>query len=241
MTCLGIFLNFERHAGHWLRTVLLISVVSVAPAWLISAQASVALKGIVLPQAITRSVMLGKSQWQGVSVELERLHSPATLEATLEQLAMLLPELTPIWSEYGVMQAHWTTAQASCALLLWETQTHTTEGVLSGLSLAEPLQVGHNTLPTRAAVMDWLPQQAQQLFRLIDNSGIEPIALSSFIVSTTSSQLVDHLNSFGKRNGWIRLPEELTFFRKDKRLSFQVMTDTGQATVLVYETTRDIP
>jgi hypothetical protein len=89
--------------------------------------------------------------------------------------------------------------------------------------------------------MDWLPQQAQQLFRLIDNSGIEPIALSSFIVSTTSSQLVDHLNSFGKRNGWIRLPEELTFFRKDKRLSFQVMTDTGQATVLVYETTRDIP
>ena len=240
MTGLVILLPFERFIRHWWYILLLISALSLTPTWCSSAQAS-ALKAIVLPQAVTRSVMLDKSQWQGVSVELERLQSPATLEATLEQLAMLLPELTPVWSEHGVMQAHWSSAQNSYVLLLWETQTHSTEGILSGLALAQPLMVGHHTLPVKFTAMDWLPTQTQQLFRLIDTSGAQPVALSSFIVSATSSQLVDHLNAYGRRNGWVRLPDDLSFLRNDTHLSFQVMTETGHATVLVYETARAAP
>ena len=91
------------------------------------------------------------------------------------------------------------------------------------------------------AALDWLPKQAQQLFRLIDDSGTQPIVLSSFTVATTSSQLADHLKAYGQRNGWVRLPDELTFFRKTRRLSFQVMIDQGETTVLVYETSRDAP
>ena len=263
MTSRVLITSLERPVRPWLRTVLLISAVSLLPAWLSAAQATVALKAVVLPYAVTRSVIIDKSQLQGVDVGLERLHSPATLEATLEQLALLLPELTPVWSEQGVMQAHWTSPEASYALLLWETQTHTTEGLLSGLALTQPLNVKHSTLPEQSAAIhsafpeqftaihsklpeqsaatDWLPKQTQQLFRWIDKAGPQPIALSSFIVSIPSSQLVNHLTAHGQRNGWVRLADELTFFRNQTRLSFQVMTDKGQTTVLVYETSRDAP
>jgi len=123
---------------------------------------------------------------------------------------------------------------------------------LSGLALPQPLSVEHSTLPEQSAAIhstlpeqftatDWLPKQTQQLFRWIDKAGPQPIALSSFIVSIPSSQLVNHLTAYGQRNGWVRLADELTFFRKQKRLSFQVMTDIGQTTVLVYETSRDAP
>jgi hypothetical protein len=238
---LMILLGIERHVRHRLCTMWLISAVILSPAWLSTAQASVALKAISLPQTVMRSVIVDKSTWQGVAVELERLQSPATLAATLEQLATLLPEVTPVWSEQGVMQAHWTSAETSYALLLWETESHATEGLLSGLALAQPLSVGHNALSAQFEARDWLPRQSQQLFRLHDQSGAQPIALSSFTVLTTSSQLVDHLNAAGRRNNWIRLPGELNFFRNNTRLSFQVMTDTGQTTVLVYETSRGAP
>jgi hypothetical protein len=190
---------------------------------------------------VTRSVIVDHSEWQGVEVELEHLHSPATLEVTLEQLARFLPELTPVWSEQGVAQAHWTSDEASFALFLWATHTQTTEGLLSGLGLSQPQSLVRNSVPVQFAAMAWLPKQAQQLFRLIDNSGTQAIALSSFTVTTTSSQLVDHLKAYGQRNGWVRLPDELTFFRDARRLSFQVMTDQGQTTVLVYETSREAP
>ncbi len=237
MTSRVLITSLERPVRTWLRTVLLISAVSLLPAWLSAAQATVALKAVVLPYAVTRSVIIDKSQLQGVDVGLERLHSPATLEATLEQLALLLPELTPVWSEQGVMQAHWTSPEASYALLLWETQTHTTEGLLSALALTAI----HSKLPEQSAATEWLPKQTQQLFRWIDKAGPQPIALSSFIVSIPSSQLVNHLTAHGQRNGWVRLADELTFFRSQTRLSFQVMTDKGQTTVLVYETSRDAP
>ena len=241
MTGLVIFLSSERLVRPWLRTVCLVTAVSLSFVLLSTAEASVALKAILLPQTVTRSVIVDKSQWQGVAVELERLHSPATLAATLEQLATLLPELTPVWSELGVMQAHWTSAEASYALWLWETQSHATEGLLSGLALTQPLGLGHSALPAQFEARDWLPKQAQPLFRLLDQSGAQPIALSSFTVSTTSSQLVDQLKAYGRRKNWVGLPDELTFFRHDKRLSFKVMTDTGQTMVLVYETFRGAP
>lgn len=241
MIAFVILLGVERFVRHWLCTLWLVSAVILSPVWLSTAQASVALQAIPLPQTVTRSVIVDQSNWQGVAVELERLHSPAKLAATLESLAALLPELTPVWSEQGVMQAHWISAETSYALLLWETKSHTTEGLLSGLALTQPLSVGHNALPAQFEVLDWLPGQSQQLFRLHDRSGAQPISLSSFTVLTTSSQLVDHLSAYGRRNNWVRLPGELTFFRNNTRLSFQVMTDTGQTTVLVYETSRDAP
>ena len=126
-------------------------------------------------------------------------------------------------------------------MFLWATHTQTTEGLLSGLGLSQPQSLVRNTVPVQFAALDWLPKQAQQLFRLIDNSGTQPIALSSFTLATTSSQLVDHLKAYGQRNGWVRLPDELTFFRNARRVSFQVMADKGLTTVLVYETSREAP
>jgi hypothetical protein len=241
MTHLTICFALGRHPRLALPILCLVSVVSLLSACLAPAQASVLLKSISLPQAVTRSVIVDHSEWQGVDVELEHLHSPATLEVTLEQLARFLPALTPVWSEQGVAQAHWTSDEASFALFLWTTHTQTTEGLLSGLGLSQPQSLVRNTVPVQFAALDWLPKQAQQLFRLIDNSGTQAIALSSFTVTTTSSQLVDHLKAYGQRNGWVRLPDELTFFRNARRLSFQVMTDQGQTTVLVYETSREAP
>jgi hypothetical protein len=219
----------------------LLSVVSVLSAFLSPAQASVSLKSIALPQAVTRSVVIDNSEWQGVGVELEHLRSSATLEATLEQLAIFLPELTPVWSEQGVAQVHWTNTEASYTLFLWATQTQTTEGLLSGLAFGQPQSLERNTLPVQFAAIDWLPKQTHQLFRLIDNSGAQPIELLSFTVATTSSQLADHLKAYGQRNGWVRLPDELTFFRNARRVSFQIMADKGLTTVLVYETSREAP
>jgi hypothetical protein len=224
-----------------LRILCLFSVVSVLSAFLSPAQASVSLKSIALPQAVTRSVVIDNSEWQGVGVELEHLRSSATLEATLEQLAIFLPELTPVWSEQGVAQVHWTNTEASYTLFLWATQTQTTEGLLSGLAFGQPQSLERNTLPVQFAAIDWLPKQTHQLFRLIDNSGAQPIELLSFTVATTSSQLADHLKAYGQRNGWVRLPDELTFFRNARRVSFQVMADKGLTTVLVYETSREAP
>jgi hypothetical protein len=241
MTHLTICFRMGRHPRLALPILCLVSVVSLLSACLAPAQASVLLKSIALPQAVTRSVIVDHSEWQGVEVELEHLHSPATLEVTLEQLARFLPELTPVWSEQGVAQAHWTSDEASFTLFLWATHTQTTEGLLSGLGLSQRQSLVSNSVPVQFAAMAWLPKQAQQLFRLIDNSGTQAIALSSFTVTTTSSQLVDHLKAYGQRNGWVRLPDELTFFRDARRLSFQVMTDQGQATVLVYETSREAP
>ena len=239
MTDLAICFALGRHPRLALRILCLFSVMSLLSACLSPAQASVSLKSIALPQAVTRSVVIDNSEWQGVGVELEHLQSSATLEATLEQLAMFLPELTPVWSEQGVAQAHWTNTKASYALFLWATQTQTTEGLLSGLAFGQPQSFARNTLPVQFGTIDWLPKQAQQLFRLIDNSGAQPIELSSFTVATTSSQLADHLKAYGQRNGWVRWPDELTFFRNARRVSFQVMADKGLTTVLVYETSRE--
>ena len=241
MTRLKFYFALGRYARAGLGILYLISVVSGLAAWLSVAQASVCLKSIVLPQAVERSVVINSSQWQAVSVELEYLHSSATLEATLEQLAMFLPELTPVWSEQGVAQAHWTSAKASYALFLWATQSQTTEGLLSGLSVGQADRLKHNTLPAQFAAADWLPKQTRQLFRFTDQSGGQPVALSSFTVSKTPSQLADHLNAYGQRNGWVRLPDELTFFRDARRLSFQIMVDKGHTTVVVYETSREAP
>ncbi len=241
MTHLTICFAQGRHPRRALRILCLVSVVCLSSAYLSPAQGSVSLKSVALPQAVTRSVIVDNSEWQGVGVEFEHLHSPATLEVTLEQLASFLPELTPVWSEQGVAQAHWISDEASFALFLWATHTQTTEGLLSGLGLSQPQSLVRNSVPVQFAAMNWLPKQTQQLFRLIDNSGAQPIALSSFTVATTSSQLVDHLKAYGQRNGWVRLPDELTFFRNARRLSFQVMVDQGRTTVLVYETSRDAP
>lgn len=236
-----ILSGVKRFVRHWLCTLRLVSAVLLSPVWLSTVQASVALKAIPLPQTVTRSVIVHQSNWQGVAVELERLRSPATLATTLEQLAALLPELTPVWSEQGVIRAHWISAETSYALLLWETDSLTTEGLLSGLALTQPLSMGQSALSARFEVLDWLPGQSQQLFRLHDRSGAQPISLSGFTVLTTSSQLVDHLSAYGRRNNWVRLPGELTFFRNNTRLSFQVTTDRGQTSVLAYETSRDAP
>jgi hypothetical protein len=82
-----------------------------------------------------------------------------------------------------------------------------------------------------------------------------------------SWQLIDHLKSYGARNGWLhlqgdlqvvrdakqapkdlahvhdvrRLSEDLTFIRDAKRLSFLVSANDGNTTVLVFETSRDTP
>jgi hypothetical protein len=241
MTPLSICFVLGQRSRFALQIMCLVSLVSLLSASLSPAQASFSLKSVALPQAVTRSVIVDQSKWQGIGVALEHLYSSATLEVTLEQLALFLPELTPVWSEQGVAQAHWTRAETSYALFLWSTQSQTTEGLLSGLAFGQPQSLARNTEPAQYAAIDWLPKQAQQLFRLIDNSGSQPIALSSFTVVTTSSQLADHLRAYGQRNGWVRLPDELTFFRHEKRLSFQVMADKGQTTVVVYETSREGP
>jgi hypothetical protein len=241
MTHLTICFGLGRQPRFALRLLGLVSVVSLLSASLSPVQANVSLKSLALPKAVTRSVIIDNSEWQGVGVELEHLSSSATLEATLEQLAMFLPELTPVWSEQGVAHAHWIDTEFSYVLFLWATQTQTTEGLLSRLRLGRPQGVAHNTLPRQFAAIDWLPKQAQQLFRLTDNSGAQAIALSSFTLATTSSQLADHLKAYGQRNGWVRLPDKLTFFRDTRRLSFQVVTDKGHTTVLVYETSREAP
>jgi hypothetical protein len=80
-------------------------------------------------------------------------------------------------------------------------------------------------------------------------------------------QLIDHLKSYGERNGWLllkgdlkvirdakrppedlvrvrdvkRLHEDLTFVRDAKRLSFLVNANNGNTTVVVFETSRDAP
>lgn len=214
---------------------------SLACACLTPVQANVSLQSIILPQTVTRSVIIDQSAWQGIGVELEYLRSDATPEATLEQFAMLLPELTPVWSEQEVVRAHWTTAQTSFVLLLWATEHQGTEGLLSAVALGQPERLKNTSAPVSFRALDWLPEQAVQLFSFTDASSGLPAVISSFTVPMIASQLIDHLKSYGQRNGWLPLHENLTFIRDAKRLSFLVTGGQGHTTVLVFESSRDAP
>ena len=216
--------------------MLILACVCLAPV-----QANVSLQSIILPQAVTRSVIIDQSAWQGVGVELEYLRSDAKPEATLEQLAMLLPELTPVWSEQEVVRAHWTTAQTSFVLLLWANEHQGTEGLLSAVALGQPDGLKNTSAPVSFRALDWLPKQAAQLFNFIDSSSGLPAVISSFTVPMIASQLTDHLKSYGRRNGWLLLHDDLTFIRDAKRLSFLVTGGQGHTTVLVFESSRDTP
>lgn len=238
---LPIFFAFRRDARKWLRHMCLMSAVNLLCACWAPAQAKDALKAIVLPQTVARSVMIENSDWQGAGVELEHLRSHTTLEATLEQLAMLLPALTPVWSEQGVARAHWSNDQTSYALFLWATEAQGTEGLLSSLGLRQADGLVPKTLPAHFMASNWLPSQAVPLFHFVDRSNGHPIALSSFLVPMVASRLIAHLNTYGQRNGWLQLHDELTFLRDAKRLSFRVNPEQGNTMVVVYQTSRDAP
>jgi hypothetical protein len=237
---LHFFVN-KQDVRYWLLHLFLVSAVNLLCGGLATVQAKAALKAIVLPQTVTRSVIVENSEWQGAGVELEHLHSPTKLEATLEQLAMLLPDLTPVWSEQGVVRAHWSNDKASYVLFLWATEIQGTEGLLSGLALDQPNDLIQKTLAAHFTALDWLPSQAVQLFRFVDRSNGHPIVLTSLAVPMLASRLIDHLITYAQQNGWLRLHDELTFFRDTKRLSFQVNSNHGNTTVVVYETSRDAP
>lgn len=221
---------------------VLIGLLSWVSVYFSPVQAKASLSSMMLPQAVTRLVMIEKSAWQGMDIELEHLRSDATPEATLEQLAMLIPELTPVWSEAGVVRAHWITSEVSYSLFLWATERQGTEGLLSAIKLAKSEgQVKKTSLPASFNALDWLPKQAAPLFRFTDASNGLPAVLSSFAVPMLSWQLIDHLKSYGERNGWLLLKGDLTFIRDARRLSFFVSANDGNTTVLVFEGSRDTP
>lgn len=233
---------FQSDARQGPRYWFLVGLLSWVCVYVLPVQAKASLRSIVLPQAVTRSVIIEKSAWQGMGIELEHLSSEATPETTLEQLAMLIPELTPVWSEAGVVRAHWTSSEISYALFLWATEHQGTEGVLSSITLAQPEGLVKKTsLPTSASPVEWLPKQASPLFSFTDASNGLPTVLSSFAVPLLPWQLIDHLKSYGERNGWLHLQGDLNFMRGDKRLSFLVSADYGNSTVVVFETSRDAP
>ena len=258
----------QPDACQGLRRWSLVGLLSWACVYVSPVQATASLSSIRLPQAVTRSVMIEKSAWQGMDIELEHLSSDAAPEATLEQLAMLMPELTPVWSEAEVVRAHWMTSEVSYSLFLWATERQGTEGLLSAIALAQPEGLVKKTsLPASFSALDWLPTQAAPLFSFTDASNGLPAVLSSFAVPMLAWQLIDHLKSYGARNGWLhlqgdlqvvrdakqapkdlahvhdvrRLSEDLTFIRDAKRLSFLVSANDGNTTVLVFETSRDTP
>ncbi len=205
-------------------------------------QAKAYLSSMMLPQGVTRSVMIEKSAWQGMDIELEHLSSDAAPEATLEQLAMLIPELTPVWSEAEVVRAHWITSGVSYSLFLWATERQGTEGLLSAIALVRPPEkINKTNLPASFNALDWLPKQAALLFSFNDASNGVPAVLSSFAVPIVAWQLIDHLKSYGERNGWLLLKNDLTFIRDAKRMSFLVSPNQGNTTVLIFETSRDAP
>lgn len=246
----------------------LVGLLSWACVYVSPVQAKASLSSVMLPQAVTRLVIIEKSTWQGMDIELEHLRSDAAPEATLEQLAMLIPEFTPVWSEAEVVRAHWITSEVSYSLFLWASERQGTEGLLSAIKLAQPeRQTKKTSLPASFNALDWLPKQAEPLFSFTDASSGLKATLSSFAVPMLSWQLIDHLKSYGERNGWLllkgdlkvirdakrppedlarvrdvkRLHEDLTFIRDAKRLSFLVSANDGNTTVLVFESSRDTP
>lgn len=268
MTRLLLCLTLQTDARQGLRLWTFVGLLSWACVYVSPVQAKASLSSMLLPQAVTRSVMIEKSAWQGMDFELEHLSSEAAPEATLEQFAMLIPELTPVWSEAGVVRAHWITSEVSYLLFLWATERQGTEGLLSAIKLAQPeRQTKKTSLPASFNALDWLPKQAAPLFRFTDASNGLPAVLSSFAVPMLYWQLIDHLKSYGERNGWLllkgdlkvirdakrpsedlarvpdvkRLHEDLTFVRDAKRLSFLVSANDGNTTVLIFETSRDAP
>ena len=117
-----------------------------------------ALKNKQLPQTLERTVILHRTQWQGLELDFERVFSQTSLEMILEQLAAVLPPQTPVWFEHGVAQASWTTfknasvqaavtgdsassapasnlraGNISHALYLWANESGQTEGLFSSL------------------------------------------------------------------------------------------------------------
>jgi hypothetical protein len=268
MMRLLLCLILQPEARQGLRLWTFVGLLSGACVYVLPVQAKASLSSMILPQAVTRSVTIEKSTWQGMDIELEHLSSDVAPEATLEQLAMLIPELTPVWSEAEVVRAHWMTSEVSYSLFLWATERQGTEGLLSAIKLTQPKgQIKKTSLPASFNALDWLPKQASPLFRFTDASNGLPAALSSFAVPMLSWQLIDHLKSYGERNGWVllkgelsvirdakrppedlarvrdvkRLHEDLSFMRDAKRLSFLVSANDGNTIVLVFETSRDAP
>ena len=231
--------NVRRTQRWWLLLWLLVSFLFNSQ---VAANVQTVPKPLALPQSIKRSTIVDQSQWQGIGVELEHLKSHLALEVTLEQLAMALPGLTPIWKEQGLVHAHWTSAQSSYALLLWANDTEDTqgtEGLISSLVFGRFEQKGSNNVSTFVSALEWLPKQSAQLFSFVDQSSGSPITLSSFTVPLMPSLLIPQVKAYGQRNGWLELPPGLTFIRHARRLSFYLMADRGSTTVLVHETTRD--
>jgi hypothetical protein len=237
LLCFVIQPNARQGQGHW----FLAGLTSLLCVCLSPVQAKVSLQSLALPQTVMRSVIIDQSTWQGMGVELEHLHSEATPEVILEQLALLLPELTPVWFEQDVVRAHWTTTNASYALFLWATENQATEGLLSVVALGSREGQIKATPPVAARALDWLPQQAAPLFSFTDSASGLPAVLSGFAVPLMSSQVIDHLKRYGQRHGWLRLQDDLTFVRDAKRLSFLVSPAQGNTTVFILETSRDAP
>jgi hypothetical protein len=217
MMRLSLLVARQSRARVWLSRLTSASMLSLACVCLAPAQANVSSKSFVLPQAVTRSVLVDQSAWQGMGVELEYLQSDASPEETLEQLAMLLPESTPVWSEQDVVRAHWTTAETSFVLLLWATEHQGTEGLLSSVALGQPETLVKTSLPVSFRALDWLPKQASPVFSFADSSSGLPAVISSFTVPMIASQVIDHLKNFGERHGWLHLRADPTLARAAKR------------------------
>ena len=112
-----------------------------------------------------------------------------------------------------------TTAQTSFVLLLWATEPQGTEGLLSAVTLGQPEGLENTSAPVSFRALDWLPKQAEQLFSFTDSSIGLPAVISSFTVPVIASQLINHLKSYGQRNGWLHLQVDPTPSRSAKRQS----------------------
>jgi hypothetical protein len=197
------------------------------------------LKSVILPLSVKRTVLFKEVSWQGVGLELEHLNSPALLMVILEQLASILPGLTPVWSEHGVVKTQWATNQASYSMLLWQTKEGETEGIFSGLPLNRPELEQERVKDERFSLREWLPASAERLFTFTDRSTDGVIALSSFVIPLMPAQVVEYIKYQGKKYDWIRMENELEFFRQSKRVSFYIKADNGISTVLAYQTLID--
>jgi len=204
-----------------------------------SASSQSTLGGLLLPTSIQRISMMQRASWQGLEIELERLHSLEPLDKVLEQLASALPPMTPLWSEQGMTQATWLDEQRSYILLLWLSEKKETEGLLSSLGLKPSGSDAANDQALLASVSKWLPHSAVKLFHFLDSTNDSPVLVALFSLNMTPPMLAQHLQAYARQTGWIQQAQSLSFVRGEAHLLFESNVVNGYTTVFIYYTAQD--
>ncbi len=194
-----------------------------------------------LPVAVTRESVLDELTWQGLRVRAETLQIPVPLETFTAELANLIPEQSLFTKEQGGLHFQWVHENVSYLLMI-ESHTHFSTGILSSVSLT---QNPPTRQPSLLCTAQWLPNSLHPLFSMRDSVRA---GLHTSVDGYVSDQPVDLIRQLIvhslKRSGWMIAAQPSVVDRRQSnfsidancglsRMSVEIQKEAMQTQILV--------